>query len=218
MPSESESNEDETASKSKPGSASKSIQAAQDSLYAVMMEDTDKAHNISVGTAWAASRRYLVTTASVIAAIEDRQQQGMIASVVHVGSGKSYRIKTKKIHETYSKAAEAVEDARERKDNDKVATEKETQLRFDLGVLDVGRTEKLPHKIAFDAEPIENTKDAAFVMVGIPCSEKDDDDQLPEAGDIKERRCKKLAASSRNRNPAAENPTSRCLELSGSVA
>ena len=172
------------------------IQAVQESIYAVIVEDPVKSRRIQIGTSWAATRRYLVTTATVVNRIEEHQQNGMIASVVHFANGKSFRIKGKRLHETYTKALESAEDAREKHDDERYSKDRATQLRFDLGVLDIGRNERLPYRLSIDPALLEDSQETVFMMVGLPFLAREDDSaSVPIApNSLKERRCKKLAA------------------------
>ncbi len=193
-----ESTEDESSSEASVTNQSPSplIQAVQESIYAVIVEDPSKSRRIQIGTAWAASLRYLVTTATVVNSIEEHQQNGMIASVVHFANGKSFRIKNKRMHETYMKALESAEDAREKHDDERHLKECATQLRFDLGVLDIGRNERLPYRLTIDAESLEVSKESLFTMVGLPFRVLDDDSVLASINpnSLKERHCNKPTA------------------------
>ena len=171
------------------------IQAVQESIYAVIVEDPLKSRRIQIGTAWAASRRYLVTTASVVNMIDEHHQRGMIASVAHFANGKSFRIKAKRLHETFTKALESAEDSREKKEDELYSKNRAIQLRFDLGVLDIGRNERLPYRLSIDAGLLEDSKESVFTMVGLPFRVLDDDSasMLVNPNSLKERACKKLA-------------------------
>ena len=188
-----------TASEDSPsenGSASTSsspvVRAVKDGIYAVVVEDSDKSKQIQLGTAWAASNRYLVTSATVVCAVEEHRNQGFLASVVQISTGKSVPIKSIRMHDSYRKASESAEEAREQDDASRLATERATQVRFDLGLLDVGRVERLPKKIASLADPLDGSTESVFVAVGLPFQQKDG---APPAdfneNSLKERRCKK---------------------------
>lgn len=199
-----ESEESPTNKKPEAASASPVMKAVKDGIYAVVMEDADKLKKVYLGTAWAASRRHLVTSAMVVMAIEDYQQQGMIASVVQCSSGTSMRIKSSRFHDTYRKATESVEEAKEQKDTSRVATERANQVRFDLGVLDVGRTVKLPKKLASFTEPLDESKESVFVMVGLPVDSKDDSAEPKSGNELKERRCKQPTSGAAPQNKDME--------------
>lgn len=186
-------------------SSSPVLREIKDGIYAVVVEDRDASKQIQLGTAWAASNRYLVTSAAVVSALEDQRQQGLIASVVQISTGKSIRIKNTRMHDSFRKASESAEEAREQRDVSKLATERATQVRYDLGMLDVGRGERLPHKIASLVDPLDESKESVFVAVGLPFQQKDDASsaQLDEKM-LKERRCKKPAAGSAPQNKDME--------------
>lgn len=181
------------------------VKAAKDGLYAVIMEDSGKSKQIQLGTAFAASKRHLITTATVVSAIEEHQQQGMVATVVQVTTGKSIRIKSTRMHDSYRKAVDAAEEAREQRDASRLATERANMVRFDLGVLDLNRNERLPKKIPSYAEPMDESKESIFVAVGIPFQAKEDADSVNvEEESIKERRCKKAAGGTAPQNKDME--------------
>ena len=169
---------DDSASEAGPESVSvtPNMRAVKDGIYAVVVEDSDKSKQIQLGTAWAASNRYLVTSATVVAALEEHRQQGLVASIIQVSTGKSLKIKTTRLHEAYRKASESAEEAREQRDASRLATERANQVRFDLGILDVGRIERLPKKIASFAEPLDESNESTFVVVGLPFQQKDGSD------------------------------------------
>jgi hypothetical protein len=196
--------------------ASPTRRAVQESLYAVMMENSDKSRRIQIGTAWAVSKRYLVTSASVVMAIEENQQQGMIASVMQFATDKQFRVKSERLHDSYRKAVEGAEEAREKRDDERFAKERANQVRFDLGVLDIGRNEKLPHRIKAFTEPLDDSKDSVFTMVGLPHPEKETSDVAEvDANSIKERRCKKPAIGAAPQNKDMELTIQFALDSTG---
>ena len=69
------------------------------------------------------------------------------------------------------------------------------QLRFDLGVLDIGRNERLPYRLSIDAGLLEESKASVFTMVGLPFRVLDDDSASMSINpnSLKERACKKPA-------------------------
>jgi hypothetical protein len=185
--------------------ASPLVRAVKDSLYAVIVQEPSESKQVQVGTAWASSRRFLVTSATVVAAIEEHQQQGMVASVVHVTSGKSIRIKNVRIHDSYRKAVEGVEDAREQRDASKLVSERAAQVRYDLGVLDIGRNEKLPMKISTQTDPLDESKDTMFAIIGLPFKPTDVSDELTfDENTIKERRSRKPSSGTAPQNKDME--------------
>ena len=209
---------EESSSNPKPEleQASPAKRAVQEGIYAVMIENSDKSRRIQLGTAWAVSRRSLVTSATVVAAIEEYRQQGMIASVVQFATDKEFRIKSERMHDSYRKAAEAAEKASERRDDTRFAAERANQIRFDLGVLDVGRTERLPHKISSFTEPLDESKETAFIMVGLPCSEKEGSDPATiDVDSLKERRCKKFAVGAVPKNKEMELTIQFAIDSNG---
>jgi hypothetical protein len=173
-------------------SGTPALRAVKDGIYAVVVEDDDKSKQIQLGTAWAASNRYLVTSATVVAAVEDQRQQGHVASIIQISTGKTLRIKSTRLHDAYRKASESAEEAREQREAGRLATERANQVRYDLGILDVGRIERLPKKIASFGEPLDESKESVFVVVGLPFQQKEGADS-PEFNEslLKERRCKK---------------------------
>lgn len=186
-------------------SASPVMRQVKEGIYAVVVEDRETSKQIQLGTAWAASNRYLVTSATVVSALEEQRQQGLLASVIQISTGKSFRIKSTRMHDSYRKASESAEEAREQRDVSKLATERATQVRYDLGLLDVGRAERLPHKIASLADPLDDSKDSVFVAVGLPFQQKEgaDSAELNESS-LKERRCKKPTTGSAPQNKEME--------------
>ena len=126
--------EDSPAStKTESTTASPAVRAVQDGIYAVVMEAPDKSKRLQVGTAWAISKRYLVTSATVVTAIGEYRQQGLIASVVQYATDKTCRIKSERLHDSYRKAVESGEEAREKRNDTRFAADRATQVRFDLG-------------------------------------------------------------------------------------
>ena len=184
------SNSDPEAMQSSPA-----LQATQNGVYAVVLENADETRPIQIGTAWAASDRYLVTTATVAMSVKEHQKRGGIASILIPGSAPTIRIETARVHDTYRQAAEAADDANEKRNEKRFAMAQATQLRFNLGVLDVGQSECLEAPLPLFSKSLKNSKETVFVMVGVPFPNQEDElSDSVEVGPLKELSSKKLAA------------------------
>jgi len=170
---------------------------SMDSIYAVVIEDQAKKRTRQVGTAWAASERHLVTSATVARLIEEARQQNRIIYAFHPTSARKVEIAAIRMHNNYRQAARAVDQAIEKRNEKKQVSIQKAQVRFDLAVLNVSPSEKLESFLPFAIAPVKNSKDAKFSMVGLPFEKPDPKIDVPlgELCVLKERNAKKLLSS-----------------------
>ena len=176
------------------------LQATVDSLYAIILEDPDGSGQCQIGTAWAASDRHLVTSASIATMIEKNRKQKRVAFAYQPTSKQKIPIKVVRVHATYRQATEAAEEAADLAHEKKLENAQKMQLRYNLAVLDVNPTDALDSQLPLFTRPLKNTKETSFTMVGFPFENEDDDSaksltfKSDVVGSPKERRSKKLAA------------------------
>ncbi len=176
------------------------LQTTVDSLYAIILEEPDGNGQCQIGTAWAASDRHLVTSASIATMIEKYRKQKRVAFAYQPTSKRKIPIKIVRVHATYRQATEAAEEAADLAHEKKLENAQKMQLRYNLAVLDVNPTDALETQLPLFTRPLKNTKETSFTMVGFPFENEDDEsgNSLTYKSDIvgspKERRSKKLAA------------------------
>ena len=157
------------------------LQATQNGVYAVIAEDDEGTRRIRIGTAWAATGRHLVTTASIALAVQEYQQEGLNASVVHPTSQQSIRIENVRTHKMYREGADSIAKAIEKGNEKMVLLAQAAQVRFDLGVLDICEDGELDNPLPFVARSMKTSKETKFSMVGFPF---DKDDDFTDAFDV----------------------------------
>ena len=166
---------------------------SMDSIYAVVIEDQVKKRARQVGTAWAASERHLVTSATVARLIEEARQQNRIIYALHPTSARKVQIAAIRMHTNYRQAARAVDQAIEKRNEKKQVSSQKAQVRFDLAVLNVSPSDRLESFLPFVTGPVKNSKDAKFSMVGLPFEKPDPKVDVPpgELCVLKERTARK---------------------------
>ncbi len=157
------------------------LQATQNGVYAVIAEDDEGTRRIRIGTAWAATERHLVTTASIALAVQEYQQEGLIASVVHPTSKQSIRIENVRTHKFFREGEDSIAKAIEKGNEKMVLLAQAAQVRFDLGVLDIVDSGELDNALPFVARSMKTSKETKFSMVGFPF---DRDDDFTDAFDV----------------------------------
>ena len=181
-------------------SVSPLLQATGDSLYAIVLEDPDGNGQFQIGTAWAASDRHLVTSASIATTIEKHRKQKRVAFAYQPTSKRKVPIKIVRVHSAYRQWAEAAEEAADLSHEKKLDNAQKMQLRYNLAVLDVNPTDPLETQLPLFTRSLKNTKETSFSMVGFPFENEDDESdnsltyKSDAVGSLKERRSKKLAA------------------------
>ncbi len=170
----------------KPGKGpSATLVAVRDGVYAVFAQHANEEHCFRIGTAWAASRRNLVTSGAVANAVEELQREGLTIVVSQPFQERPISIKGVRMHAAYRQAIERAAIAREQiaaaftppvkgHDDSFVPPEEElaramaTQSRFDLGVLDIAMGERLPNPLKMDSNELPDAATNEFLLVGFP--------------------------------------------------
>ncbi|WP_373652664.1 FHA domain-containing protein [Schlesneria sp. DSM 10557] len=155
------------------GSLSPLQLATMDSIYAVMVEDPTNQRKRQVGTAWAASPRHLVTSATVARIVEESRQQSRVVYALHPTSERKVQIASVRMHNHYRQAARLVDEAIEKNNEKKQVQFQKAQVRFDIAVMNVSPADKLESFLEVAVAPLKNSKEAVFSMVGLPFQKPD---------------------------------------------
>ncbi len=201
---------------SKPVEATRSatLEAVRDGVFAVIAKHEDEEHCFRLGTAWAATRRHLVTSGAIALAVEELQREGLTIVVSHPGEERPIVIKGARFHPAYRQAIDRAATAREelaasptsppvKKPEDSGIPPKEqlarstaNMARFDLGVLDIALGERLPSRLEMDSGDLPDVAKSDFTLIGFPFA--GDDYQTKSASiteDAKERLSPRGAAA-----------------------
>jgi hypothetical protein len=197
--------------------ASATLVAVRDGVFAVIAKHPDGEHHFRLGTAWAASRRHLVTSGAIAMAVGELQREGLTIVVSHPHDGRPDEhpivIRAARVHPAYLSAVERAATAREqlaasatnppapnknKKDREVIPPREElaralaNQARFDLGVLDIALGERLSSPLTLDAGDLPDVSKSEFTLVGFPFAEADyQADSADVAGEAHERQCPK---------------------------
>ncbi|MBS0204799.1 MAG: hypothetical protein JSS49_17980 [Planctomycetes bacterium] len=191
-----------------PNDATETPQAVRDAVYAVFAKHPEADHYFRLGTAWAASRRSLVTSGAVALAVEELQGKGLTVVVSNPSLKQPVSIKGARVHAAYRQAKEREMLAHEQLDaaaagkplktneedvvppEEKLVRSNSAQSRFDVGVLDVASGERLPSTLDMDSGDLPDVSRIEYVMVGFPFPESDyQASSTTLAGPPGERRC-----------------------------
>lgn len=167
---------------------SATLVAVRDGVYAVLAKRPDDDIFYRLGTAWAASRRQLVTSGAVALAAEALKAEGAVIVVAQPFQERQVTIKSSRAHPAYTLAVERATSARARmtdeskapaKDADEQAESPATELakalsnqaRFDLGVLDIEPGQRLETFLRMQTDDLGEVA-SEYLLVGFPFTEK----------------------------------------------
>lgn len=183
---------------------SATLVAVRDGVYAVLAKRPDADIFYRLGTAWAASRRQLVTSGAVALAAEALKAEGAVIVVAQPFQERQVTIKTSRAHPAYTLAVERAASARARMTDESKATAKDAdeqadspatelakalsnQARFDLGVLDIEPGQRLETFLRMQTDDLGEVS-SEYLLVGFPFTEKQYQiSAVRLAGDARER-------------------------------
>lgn len=175
------------------------LTAVSPAIFTVLAKKPNEDGFVRLGTAWVASRRHLVTSGAVALAVEDLRREGMLISVSQPSLKAPVRIKDVRVHDAYRQGIERAAKAREQIEAAKttppvttpdpadippevaLAQALSSQVRFDLGVLEIATGQRLPSPLEIDSSDLPNVTIVEYTMVGSPFS--DDDNRMAAHSD-----------------------------------
>ncbi|MDB5346796.1 MAG: hypothetical protein JWP89_5173 [Schlesneria sp.] len=217
-------------SKSTPKPPSATLVAVRDGVYTVFAKLPEREVYYRLGTAWAASKRHLVTSGAVAVAVEGLKSEGASIVVSQPFQERPIVIKGARMHSAYSTAVQRAAAAKARMADEsstpaKGADDQEdtpaaefakalaTQARFDLGVLDIEAGQRLPTFLKMQTGDMADVSKADFLLVGFPFAENQSQTEgVHKTGDVKER------VSTRNSAVKNESDLSLTMKFTGEVA
>ncbi|HEY4262261.1 MAG TPA: hypothetical protein VGM98_18985 [Schlesneria sp.] len=201
-----------TPSKAPAKAPSATLVAVRDGVYAVFAKLPDRDIYYRLGTAWAASKRHLVTSGAVALAVEGLKNEGASILISQPFQENPIPIKGARMHAAYSNAVERAAAAKARMEDESRTPAKgaddqdETpaaefakalanQARFDLGVLEIEAGQRLPMFLKMQTGDMADVSKADFLLVGFPfTSDQPQIDGVHKTGDVKERVATKSTA------------------------
>lgn len=183
---------------------SATLVAVRDGVYAVLAKSPDGESYYRLGTAWAASKKHLVTSGAVALAVEGLMREGASIVISQPFQDHPITIKTSRVHPAYSQAVERAAASKARLDDESNVSTKgpdgqdespgtqlakalANQARFDLGVLDIDTAQRLPMSLKMQTADMEDVSKTDYLLVGFPFADsKYQLDSLQKAGDAKE--------------------------------
>lgn len=194
-------------------SPSATLVAVRDGVYSVLAKLPDRDEYYRLGSAWAASKRSLVTSGAVALAVESLITDGASIVVVQPFQELPIPIKASRTHPAYSHAVEIAAAAKARMSDsataagngsdeqielpaDELAKAHANQARFDLGVLDIVAGHRLPMHLQMQTGDLPDVSKTDYLLVGFPFAEAQyQTDGAHKTGDAKERVATKNSAS-----------------------
>lgn len=194
-------------------SPSATLVAVRDGVYSVLAKLPDRDEYYRLGSAWAASKRSLVTSGAVALAVESLITDGASIVVVQPFQELPIPIKASRTHPAYSHAVEIAAAAKARMSDsataagkgsdeqiellaDELAKAHANQARFDLGVLDIEAGHRLPMHLQMQTGDLPDVSKADYLLVGFPFAEAQyQTDGAHKTGDAKERVATRNSAS-----------------------
>lgn len=204
-------------------SPSATLVAVRDGVYSVLAKLPDSDEYYRLGTAWAASKRSLVTSGAVALAVESLVKDGASIVVVQPFQELPIPIKASRMHPAFSHAIKIAAAAKARMSDsataaakgsdeqieppaDQLAKAHANQARFDLGVLDIEAGHRLPMSLKMETGDLPDVSKADYLLVGFPFAEAQyQTDGVHKTGDAKERVATK--------NSAAKNDSDLALTM-----
>lgn len=219
-----------TPSKSPAKAPSATLVAVRDGVYTVFAKLPDRDVYYRLGTAWAASKRHLVTSGAVALAVEGLKSEGASILVSQPFQENPIAIKGARMHAAYSTAVERAAAAKARMADESSTPAKgaddqdetpaaefakalATQARFDLGVLEIEAGQRLPTFLKMQTGDMADVSKADFLLVGFPFADSQSQtDGVHKTGDVKER------VSTKNSPVKNESDLSLTMKFAGDVA
>jgi hypothetical protein len=219
-----------TPSKSPAKAPSATLVAVRDGVYTVFAKLPEREVYYRLGTAWAASKRHLVTSGAVALAVEGLKKEGASILVSQPFQENPIAVKGARMHAAYSNAVERAAAAKARMADESSTPAKgaddqddtpaaefakalATQARFDLGVLDIEAGQRLPTFLKMQTGDMADVSKADFLLVGFPFADSQSQtDGVHKTGDVKER------VSTKNSPVKNESDLSLTMKFTGEVA
>lgn len=183
---------------SQPSAPSALLTAVSEGIYVVFARRPGADEYFRLGTAWAVSRKALVTSGAIAIAAEDLQKEGLTIIVSQPGLDSPLEIKKARPNPAYRHAVERAIIARQQiaaespppsKDESLTTPEQDLtralfdQARFDLGVLDLQPGQRLSNPLKTQTGELEDVDSQDFDLVGFPFSS---DEYRSQSGTISE--------------------------------